>query len=496
MLDYDWTKNGGQVKLYDMIRRAGIRRQIRRQADHVLKTTIKTEYGTVADVLCRVYLPVSVMARPYLHFEPTPEQLDALTVPEFSVEGKAEWQGQSITIRAGTVFTEGWRRNRISPGIVECTLPGEPWDLEIKKERAPESESAPIQHGVFWLTPNKLLSPALLRTASFTGDVNVKTVHETSFLLPRGRVSFRKHFRHQQTSQGTLSSSELVAQFDGPLEPALLGELVDQLDDLLLLASLATRHKCVCRGWHVCTENTENIIYRSRIAPPKPRTIGEQETLIDGPEFDAFLVHTYPEFRQSSARERLSQAINLLLTADEGDLVTSFLKVFAALETIVTFHRETASLNAILEPDDWAAFEKDLTKFIKQHHTFKDNPPRRRLIYEKRSELNRIAFGTAFSEAVSFLQERGLRVDDLWPVTGSLRGLTLADIRNRMVHGVVFTPTQEGGLFAAKIHLAWCVERLLLAFLSWPLERSLVGNFLRHMTAYNDWRLAQEVLSE
>jgi hypothetical protein len=55
-----------------MIRRAGIRRQIRREADYVLKTTIKTQYGTIADVLCRIYLPRSVMARPYLHFEPTP----------------------------------------------------------------------------------------------------------------------------------------------------------------------------------------------------------------------------------------------------------------------------------------------------------------------------------------------------------------------------------------------------------------------------------------
>jgi len=143
-----------------------------------------------------------------------------------------------------------------------------------------------------------------------------------------------------------------------------------------------------------------------------------------------------------------------------------------------------------------AAFEKDLTEFIKQHSLFKDDTLRRRLVYEKRSELNRIAFGAAFSEAVCLLQKQGLRIDDLWPITGSSRGLSLAEIRNRMVHGVVFTPTQEGGLFAAKIHLTWCVERLLLAFLGWPLERSLVGTFLRHMTAYNSWKDDQEVLSK
>lgn len=288
----------------------------------------------------------------------------------------------------------------------------------------------------------------------------------------------------------------MVAQFEGPLEPTLIGEVVEELDDLLLLASLATRHTCVCRGWRLQTDNSERLIYRSRLAAPKPRTIGEQETLIDRPDFDDFLTHAYARFRQNPARERLRQAINLLLTADEGDLVTGFLKVFAALETMVTFHRETAGLVSILGTDDWAAFEKDLTEFIKQHSLFKDDTLRRRLVYEKRSELNRIAFGTAFSEAVCLLQKQGLRIDDLWPITGSSRGLSLAEIRNRMVHGVVFTPTQEGGLFAAKIHLTWCVERLLLAFLGWPLERSLVGTFLRHMTAYNSWKDDQEVLSK
>lgn len=479
-----------------MIRRAGIRRQIQRKPDFVLKTTIKTQHGTVADVLCRVYLPRSVLARPYLHFEPTARQVEALTVSEFSVEGKAEWHGQSVAIRAGTVFTEGWKRNQLSPDVVECTLPGEPWDLEVWKQRATEGVSAPIKHAVFWLTPNMLLCPALIRTVSYTGDVSVKTARETSFRLSRGILHFRKHFTHQKTSQGSLSSNQLVAQFDGPLEPTLVGEVVGELDDLLLLASLATRHTCVCRGWLLQTDNSERFIYRSRLAAPKARIIGEQETLIDRPDFEDFLAHAYASFRQSPARERFRQAINLLLTADEGDLVTSFLKVFAALETMVTLHRETAALVSILETDDWVAFEKDLTEFIKQHPLFRDDSSRRRLIYEKRSELNRIAFGTAFSEAVSLLQKQGLRVDDLWPVIGSSRGLSLSEIRNRMVHGVVFTPTQEGGLFAAKIHLAWCVERLLLAFLGWPLERSLVGNFLRHMTAYNSWKDDQEVLSK
>jgi hypothetical protein len=478
-----------------MLRRAGLKRDIRREPDHVLRTDIRTLHGAVNNVLCRVYLPHSVMDRPYLHFQPTQDQLKALTVPEFSVKGKTKWQDGSVVIKAGTVFTEGWEQKDLSPDIVECSLPGEPWDLEIVRSRTAESTETAIARGVFWITPNPLLSPALIRTASYTGDVTVKTAREISFDLSVLKVNFRKYFRHRTTSQGSLASSELVAQFEGPLERGSFNEVVEELDDLLLISSLASRQKCLCRGWRTYTNHTETLTYRSRFAAPSLRRIGQQETLIDRQEFSQFLAQGYKALRGSSARERLRQAVNLLLGADDGDLVTAFLKTFAALETVITFYRESAGLITILGPDEWNWFETDFRNFIKQHPLFKNDKSRRRLVYEKQSELNRIAFSTAFAEAVSTLTKEGLRVDDLWPVTGSSRGLSLAEIRNRMVHGVVFTPTQEHGLFAAKIHLSWCVERLLLAFLGWPVEKSLVGNFLRHMTAYNDWKEAQQLLS-
>lgn len=81
-----------------MLRRAGLRRDIQREPDHVLRTDIRTPHGALGNVLCRVYLPHSVMDRPYLHFEPTQDQLKALTVPEFSVEGKTKWQDGSVVM--------------------------------------------------------------------------------------------------------------------------------------------------------------------------------------------------------------------------------------------------------------------------------------------------------------------------------------------------------------------------------------------------------------
>ncbi len=294
-----------------------------------------------------------------------------------------------------------------------------------------------------------------------------------------------------------LRTSELVAEINDKLERAGLDHFVNELDDILLLTSLATRHRCVCRGWRVAAANCETLFYRNRLAVPKDRKISAQETLIDDPEFNDFLKHAFATFRQNDGREALRQAIDLLVSSQEGTIEASFLKCFAAVETLVTHFRESNGLTAILDPTQWASFEKDLTSFIKKHPLFKDgeNTGRRKLIYEKRSELNRIAFGTAYRQAADSLSKHGFHDDDLWPISGSSRGLSLAEIRNRIVHGVVFTPPQQEALFKSLIHLRWGAERMVLAFLEWPLERSLVGRFLVHMASYQTWKDAQELLS-
>ncbi len=151
--------------------------------------------------------------------------------------------------------------------------------------------------------------------------------------------------------------------------------------------------------------------------------------------------------------------------------------------------------STILDSDSWATFENDFKTLIKGHVLFRDDATRKGPIYEKRGELNRISFGTAYKKCVESLSLRGFYDDDLWPIVGSSRGLSLAEIRNRFLHGVVLSPAQDEALSKALIHLRWCVERMILAFLEWPLEQSLVGRFLRHMATYSSWKGAQESLS-
>ena len=348
---------------------------------------------------------------------------------------------------------------------------------------------------MFWLTPNGLLNPSLVSLFSHTGEVKVETARELSFQLPTALIRFRRFFHHEQTKQGLLTKSELAAEFNESIDLARLKSVVDELDDLLLLTSLATRHRCVCRGWSLRTERSETHFYRSRLAVPKPREIKTQETLIDDPEFETFLRHAFSGFRQNDGREALRQAIDLVVSSQQGTLEASFLKCFAALETLVTCYRQSAGLSTILDPQSWATFDNDFRSFIKGHALFKEDSARRNLVYEKRAELNRIAFATVYRKCTESLGKDGFHDDDLWPVVGSSRGLSLAEIRNRIVHGVVFAPPQQEALFKSLIHLRWCVERMVLAFLEWPLERSLVGRFLGHMASYQTWKDAQELLS-
>jgi hypothetical protein len=479
-----------------MSRIAGARRIIHREPDYTVAATLTTSVGAVIpDLNCRIYLPRTVFGRPYLEFD-LPEDLRfQLVIPEFSMRGHYESAGIDVSVSSEIVLTNGWREERSGTKFIRCVLPGEPWDLEVRIRRGDSPAESLAQEGVFRLTPNKLLNPALAICSSYTGEVNVQTARELSFQLPTATVRFRRYFSHEKTARGTLTTSELVAELSERIEVAKLRSLVEELDDLLLLVSLATRHRCVCRCWRTYDDTTDVRFYRNRLSAPRQRVIRTQETLIDVGDTQDFLKHTFPRFRENGEREALRQVSDLLVTSHEGTLESSFLKCFAALETLVAIHRRRAKFDPILEPEPWGNFAEYIRTFIRVHPLFKDETDRRKLAYEKIPELNRVAFGTAYRMCASALGTNGFHDDDLWPVVGSATGVSLAEIRNRLVHGVVFTPREQENLFTALVHLRWCVERMILAFLEWPLEHSLVGTFLRHMHPYNDWADARSCLT-
>jgi hypothetical protein len=467
-------------------------RNIRRKPDVTLRTAVQCAHGRVDEVPCSVYLPRTVTARPYLIFRPSPSQFSSMQAPEFSFSGQADYGSHSMLVSATNVYPGRSESLHLTADITECTVTAVPWDLRVTRRLRADQPDTPIRHGFLWLTPNRLLSPALILEGSFTGEVKVTTVREISFTLPSGRVVFRKRFLCRNTPQGTLRTTELVAEIAEPIEPSALDGLVEELDDVLLLASLAQRHRCVCRGWDLSTDRGVTSFYRSSVFAPRPKTIRPQETLVDAHVFEGFLCQSFSALRSSSSRNALRRAIWILLDAGEGTLEGNFLKLFTALETLVTSSRETSGFTNALSKETWKSFRKDLKSFVNSHALLKDRHDSRGFIIEKLSEINRIAFRTVFDKFVESLRKYGLSLDDLWPITRTEDGVSIIQIRNRMTHGDSFSEALiQSALFDAKSHLEWSIERILLAMLGWPVDQSNVGKFLRHFVQYNSWKAAR-----
>jgi hypothetical protein len=80
---------------------------------------------------------------------------------------------------------------------------------------------------------------------------------------------------------------------------------------------------------------------------------------------------------------------------------------------------------------------------------------------------------------------------------GSCGGVSLAAIRNRLVHGEAFSGEKYGAVMVAEMHLQWTLERMLLLLFDWDVSRSGVGpRALTNMTSYFVWQRSRALLSQ
>jgi hypothetical protein len=115
-------------------------------------------------------------------------------------------------------------------------------------------------------------------------------------------------------------------------------------------------------------------------------------------------------------------------------------------------------------------------------------------IYSGLRSLNRAPVGAALR---ALCEQYRVDLSDLWPVTDDGNGITLAQIRNKLIHGYFIGPEFERSLWIARVHLEWIVERLLLAVLGWDGRRhSRVGFMaLKIFAPYHNWKQARQELT-
>ncbi|MCA1594308.1 MAG: hypothetical protein LC754_17110 [Acidobacteria bacterium] len=208
--------------------------------------------------------------------------------------------------------------------------------------------------------------------------------------------------------------------------------------------------------------------------------------LVEAANLEAFADSASETLAGLQQGEILRRAINFVVFAGGESLEGSFISLYAALESTLTFFRREDEYE-ILPREEFSRIERDLKKWLKAHPLLEHSGEKRALIYEKIRELNRFPFAHVFRK---FCERYAVDLSDLWPVVGKPEDWPLAEIRHRLVHGDPFVSRPAAALSCAHVHLRWTVERMLLSVLGWPVACSTVnGDFLTSSDkAYQDWR--------
>jgi len=326
---------------------------------------------------------------------------------------------------------------------------GRPLSVE-RTVTAARGNGKEVLKGTFHLTPCPVINTASIVERSYTGAVNVKRVVVPSFTLNCGlKMEFKKHFDSATgIKKESITTSHLVAEFEStkPLQRVQFEEALGEFQEFLLLASFAARYRCVCLRWDIADEReavTQH--FQQNCVLPSTRQPGPDETLIDISDFLDFIGPSFSLYRSFSDRSFVNNAMFAL--AGERSISTDrFLVYFSALESLLLHMRHSRG-------------------GVKGKATFKE----------------------LFNE---FQKIYAVDTDDLWPLLDRKAGPSLKDIRNRIAHGQPLESREEHFLFWPTENLKWVVERMVLAILKWPLQKSKANpKFLPHLTAHN-WRHA------
>jgi len=476
----------------------------KKKENRKVKMTVIKDNHTINDILCEICLPDRITDKIELIFYPTPEQANQLGWPfEFSVYGEHKGlsgEVSSITKAKKVYYKDGHTRHW-GDKFSETILIGEPTDLKIIDLIQRDDNSAKPDDkikGIFWLTPNIMLSPMKMMTRSFTGEVTVDKSRNFEFTLNNGcSLKFDEYYRYIENEQGdTISFSEPVAEFELDHLNKEIDFDFEPIDDFLMLTSFCSRQRSVCLGWEAYESSKITKFFRRNISIPKiNKNHSFNETLVDVSDFKEFITVAYNNFIQTEKKDLLRQSLFRALRDRNDTLETKFLILYSAVETLVLLYKHNNEMNNVIDLSDWPNFFKDLKIFIKKYPLFSDKKNKRKLIYEKLPELNRVSFATAFK---SFCEHYHIELSDLWPVVDRKDGISLSDIRNKLIHGDSFGRRQERALMSAAEHLGWIVERSLLRVLDWPIAKSKVSKefLLKNFTMANEWIEDRKILSD
>ena len=215
----------------------------------------------------------------------------------------------------------------------------------------------------------------------------------------------------------------------------------------------------------------QSFAARQRLSPDVHvvKQLRRERMLLEFNQIGEFVSKVSGKLLRMEHRDILRRAVAFLLPTDGETVEHSFVCLYAALESALTFERHGGGRYKVMPAEEFDSLARDLREWLRRHPRLEREKERRGLIYEKVRELNRLPFAHVYR---TFCEHYALELGDLWPVPGRPAEWPLNEIRHRLVHGDPFKSCPPSALACAREHLRWTVERMILSILGWPVAES------------------------
>lgn len=266
-----------------------------REESCLVYATIIGNANEIQNVACKVYFPERTHEKPYLLFKPSRSDAARMT-GLFNGAFKANIIGldnelQTTMLAPEVYFSENSTKYWGSD-ISESTILGEPQNLHIIEHL--KSRDKPDRTLVeFWVSPNSFITPWMRQTSSYTGAITQKRLEKCEFTIKGGTVlKFDKHFKSKTLKNHDLVQwSHLIARFEIDIPAVELvtikNELLQDIDDFLLLVSVASRRRTACLGWSAYDKYSITKFYRGNYTfPDVHEEVNSNDVVVDIRDFE------------------------------------------------------------------------------------------------------------------------------------------------------------------------------------------------------------------
>lgn len=480
--------------------------ELNRKEDYYVKADLIGESSEVCGVPCKIFLPERVYEKPYLQFKPN-TSMDAHMLMSLSggklkasIVNVGPNQNVRATIEVQHVYFSQCGTTHWGGDISEPYAHGDPEHLLITDHRGNPALQEKTEIA-FWVSPNEFLTPYTSCSTSYAGDISYKQHGNFTFLIEdETRLVFERHYDSKNMENGDLIQwSYLVANAELNIAAAdfeaLRNGILQQIDDFLLIASLAARKRTACLGWVATDKHSHVTYYRGNYTFPDCIVQNSiHDRLANFSSSKEFIETCYANFRVYPNQLALRSAICAAVPFERLTIESEYLSRFAGLETLLLSFRRQEELEHILTPTNWGNLKSYLRKCIKESTEPRLESQQRDSIYRKLDELNRVSIREAFDV---FCHKYEIVLLDLWPAFGDKETVGLVEIRNKLIHGDPFPNEFVHSLVVANMHLQATLERALVRVLGWDIAKTSVdpANLASHFIHMNDYLLEQKRLS-